>query len=234
MEGAMNTRNGINRGYANGVSRFAICLAVLWALAALGCDECKSSADCPIGEICTSGECGSMASDTDADTDTDTDSDTDTDTDTDADTDSDTDSDTDTDTDSDTDTEGDGGADTDTDTDTEVDTTAPALIDDFAVSYSGTLDTVEVSWTATGDDSAVGTAAAYVLKKSSAVITEANFDAAEDVAESDAWIPATAGSDESFVIPMTWYSGTWYLALKAVDEAGNASSVSALVAVNTD
>lgn len=85
----------------------------------LSCEECDTSGDCAVGEICRSNVCVNFSSSTDTgsgsdtesdtvtgagDIDTDADSDTDSDTDTDADTDGDTDTDSDTDTDGDSDT----------------------------------------------------------------------------------------------------------------------------------
>jgi hypothetical protein len=81
---------------------------MFFAAFAIGCDECKSSADCPLGQVCHSGECGSAYTDTDTDADTDTGSDTDSDIDTDTDSDTDTETDTETDTDNHADTHTDG------------------------------------------------------------------------------------------------------------------------------
>jgi hypothetical protein len=83
--------------------------ALLAAIASAACDECKTSADCDLGEVCIDGACesGSVDGDTDGDTDADGDADTDTDGDTDTDADGDTDSDSDTDADADSDTDSD-------------------------------------------------------------------------------------------------------------------------------
>ncbi len=88
-----------------------LCLGL--GLPTMGCDDCKNTADCDLGQVCVDGSCQSApplpdsGTGGDADTDTDTDTDTDADTDTDTDTDSDTDGDTDADTDADTDVNGD-------------------------------------------------------------------------------------------------------------------------------
>jgi hypothetical protein len=95
------------------------------------------------------------------------------------------------------------------------DTRRPARIDDLdasAIPGGVTLD-----WTAVGDDGRCGTATAYELRSSPAPIDESNFAAASPIALGS---PAAAGSAESsLVFPP---AGAVYLALRAVDEAGNA------------
>jgi hypothetical protein len=73
---------------------------------------------------------------------------------------------------------------------------------------------VAVSWNAPGDDGPCGTAAEYEMRWSDAPITEAGFEAAQPFA-----IPApqAAGAAESATIPFD----AAYVALRAVDDAGN-------------
>lgn len=93
--------------------------------------------------------------------------------------------------------------------------------------------TVNLSWTAPGDDGNVGTAAAYDVRYSTANITEANWAAASQVTGEPA--PKIAGSAESFSFPLTVVNGTtYYFAIKARDEANNWSALSNVVSVNID
>ena len=83
---------------------------------------------------------------------------------------------------------------------------------------------VTLRWTAPGDDGMVGRAKAYVLRYSTAPITDANFANATPVAAVPA--PMPAGSLEAFQVTGLVLSTGYYFALKAVDAAGNWSGLS--------
>jgi hypothetical protein len=112
------------------------------------------------------------------------------------------------------------------------DFTTPGAIGTLAASYTGALNTIALGWTATGDDAAVGTATSYVLKRSTSPITAGNFDAATTV--SQGWTPPPAGSSESHNVSLTWYTVTYYFAMKAEDEVGNTGPISNVITVNTN
>lgn len=84
-------------------------------------------------------------------------------------------------------------------------------------------ETAALTWTATGDDGAVGTATAYDLRMSTSVITAANFNAATQVLNVPA--PKISGTTETFTVTGLT-AGTYYFAIKAVDEVGNWSAIS--------
>ncbi|MCX6829825.1 MAG: fibronectin type III domain-containing protein [candidate division Zixibacteria bacterium] len=86
---------------------------------------------------------------------------------------------------------------------------------------------VTLTWTAPGDDSTAGTAAQYDLRYSTSNITEANWNAATQVAGEPA--PKLAGSPESFEVTGLQPSTTYYFALKAADEVLNWSLLSNVV-----
>lgn len=103
------------------------------------------------------------------------------------------------------------------------DATAPARITNLAIAQTND-NSVKLTWTASGDDGATGQAAVYVLKLSTAAITDANFAAASTVAM--ALIPKTSGGAESFVVGGLNPGTAYYFAIRAVDDASNASLAS--------
>lgn len=102
-------------------------------------------------------------------------------------------------------------------------TSAPAAIDNLVVAstlpWSATL-----SWTATGDDGAMGRASFYDVRYSLAPITEANW--AEATPASGEPAPRTAGSTESFTASGLEPGTLYYFAVKAKDNDGNVSALS--------
>jgi hypothetical protein len=103
------------------------------------------------------------------------------------------------------------------------DLTAPARITDLAVTAVTATD-ITLEWTASGDDGDKGTASSYQLKRSGSAIDASNFAAATTVAGVPG--PGGAGSAELFTVTGLDSNLTYYFALRAVDEAGNASPVS--------
>src|SRR5512132_1563085 len=61
------------------------------------------------------------------------------------------------------------------------DVSAPRRVTDIAVTRAG-ADSLYLQWTAPGDDGGYGTATVYEIRRSSAYITDANFDYATIVA----------------------------------------------------
>jgi len=103
----------------------------------------------------------------------------------------------------------------------DLDNVAPATVTNLAPTVH--CESIDISWTAPGDDGSTGTATAYDLRSSSSNITEANFNSA---AQLDAPTPSAAGSTESVNIYLGPCSATKYYALKTRDEVGNWSSIS--------
>lgn len=88
--------------------------------------------------------------------------------------------------------------------------------------------TVEVSWTAPGDDSTSGRAARYELRYSDAAPDSGNLEAWFQNATPVAGLPApkTADSLEAWIVTGLRPLTTYYFALRSYDEAGNASPIS--------
>ena len=84
---------------------------------------------------------------------------------------------------------------------------------------------VNVTWTAPGDDGSVGTATSYDLRYSTSPITAGNFDAATPAVGVPA--PSVAGSAEAHTLGVLGGS-TFYFALKTTDDDANVSAISNL------
>ncbi len=108
---------------------------------------------------------------------------------------------------------------------------APAVLADLAVE-GVTSGSVELSWTATGDDGAAGTAATYDIRYSTSAITGANWGAASQAAGEPA--PKASGAAESFVVSDLDPSVTYYFAINVADEVPNWSGLSNVVSAETD
>lgn len=83
---------------------------------------------------------------------------------------------------------------------------------------------IGISWTASGDDGYSGFADHYVIKYSTEVISESNWDLASSVGNPPS--PQEAGTPQSLTINDLVRGGRYYIAIKAYDEAYNASEIS--------
>jgi chitodextrinase len=102
----------------------------------------------------------------------------------------------------------------------------------LAVAVSGSTDSsVTLQWTATGDDSLTGTAAAYDVRWSTSPITAANWASATPVTGEPA--PAAPGTSQSYTVRGLQRQVAYWFAVKIADEAGNASALSNVVTVTT-
>jgi hypothetical protein len=90
---------------------------------------------------------------------------------------------------------------------------------------------VTLTWTAPGDDGASGRAAMYELRRSSQLITDANFTAASVVPISQ--LPQAAGIGERFVVRGLTPGTPYFFAVRALDDAASAALVSNNVSVTT-
>ena len=101
----------------------------------------------------------------------------------------------------------------------------PAPVSDLSTTTgSGAAGTVELVWTAPGDDGGVGTASTYVIRYDAGEITEANWGSSTNVTGEPA--PGPAGSAESMTVSGLNPGQSYYFALKAQDEIPNVSAIS--------
>jgi len=103
------------------------------------------------------------------------------------------------------------------------DTTAPEAVTDLATS-NATSSSIDLSWTAPGDDGSSGTATSYDIRYSTSTIDEGNWSSTTQVSGEPA--PQVAGSSESMVVGGLSASTTYYFAIKTSDEVPNVSAIS--------
>ncbi len=103
------------------------------------------------------------------------------------------------------------------------DQTAPAAISNLAVS-GGDAFSANLTWTASGDDGANGTASGYDIRYSTSQIDATNFDSAAVMPNTIS--PQAAGNTEQFTVSGLQPGTTYYLAIKVKDEVGNTSAIS--------
>jgi PKD repeat protein len=105
------------------------------------------------------------------------------------------------------------------------DITAPAAIIPFTATMGLAPRSVEIFWTAPGDDGAGGgSAAQYDIRYSENPIDDANWTSATPLLYP--FSPKAPGSSERHAIASLTLGKRWYFAIKAVDEAGNWSAIS--------
>ncbi|MFN2371015.1 MAG: S8 family serine peptidase, partial [Candidatus Krumholzibacteriia bacterium] len=103
------------------------------------------------------------------------------------------------------------------------DSIPPGQVIDLAVTTAGS-NWLELNWTAPGDDGDTGEASRYDIRYAGSPITDATWDAASQVnGEPD---PSGAGALETFRLAGLDFNTTYYVAIKAMDEFGNASPAS--------
>lgn len=110
------------------------------------------------------------------------------------------------------------------------DSVAPAAVTDLAV-VSTTASRVDLRWTATGDDGSSGNARAYDVRYRTAEITDATWEVSS-TAEGEP-SPQAAGVLESFAIDALAPATSYSIALRVIDEKGNASPLSNVVVATT-
>ena len=103
-----------------------------------------------------------------------------------------------------------------------IDTTAPAAIT-YLAAETGSVD---LSWTAPGEDGSTGTASSYLVRTSaSAILTETDWDNATVVGNGIPTPQAASASEQMTVSDLTPGS-TFYFAIRAQDEVPNLGGLS--------
>ncbi|MFA5070371.1 MAG: fibronectin type III domain-containing protein [Patescibacteria group bacterium] len=107
----------------------------------------------------------------------------------------------------------------------------PGVAIPYKVSATGSSNSVTLTWTAPGDDNAIGLADQYDIRYSTSPITEENFSAATAVVNPP--VPQAAGATETFEVTGLEPDTLYYFALKTADEVPNWSSISNIVSKKT-
>ncbi|MFH1374103.1 MAG: choice-of-anchor D domain-containing protein [bacterium] len=105
----------------------------------------------------------------------------------------------------------------------EKDSIPPDAVTDLAVAGVGS-NWVELTWTASGDDTDSGKAGSYDIRYSTSPIDSGNFESVTEVSPTPS--PQDAGTTELFKVTGLDFSTTYYFALKVGDEWANTSGVS--------
>lgn len=100
---------------------------------------------------------------------------------------------------------------------------APAAITTLMVSAMSS-NNVTLSWIASGDDGNVGTATRYEVRYSTSAINDANWNSTSAIATPPP--PTAAGTVQSVTASGLTPGATYYFAIKAFDDADNASALS--------
>lgn len=100
----------------------------------------------------------------------------------------------------------------------------PAAVNDLFASTGGAGDTVDLSWTAPGDDGDTGTSKEYIVRRNIAPITDANWDESSDVDGEP--VPGIAGSPETMSVEVPYPNMIFHFAIKTQDYASNMSDIS--------
>jgi len=110
------------------------------------------------------------------------------------------------------------------------DTIAPADISDIAL-LGETSSSIDLDWTAPGDDGSTGTATSYDVRYSTSLITLANWGSATQATGEPT--PSTAGSSESMTVSGLSANTLYYFAIKTSDEVPNESGLSNVPSLST-
>ena len=109
------------------------------------------------------------------------------------------------------------------------DSLPPGAISDLSVSAPGS-NSVDLTWTATGDDSTAGTATTYELRYSTQAFTATEFASATLTSSPR---PAAAGQPQTWRVRGLATATPYWFAVRALDEFGNAGPVSGVVTTTT-
>ena len=101
----------------------------------------------------------------------------------------------------------------------------PGAIDDLSASGGASNGEVDLTWTAPGNNGALGTVAGYIVKYSQDPITsQTEFDSADTFPQS--WTPKPPGEMESHTVTGLIAGETYYFAVEAIDDVPIQASMS--------
>ncbi|MFH1859906.1 MAG: fibronectin type III domain-containing protein [bacterium] len=104
-----------------------------------------------------------------------------------------------------------------------VDKLAPGAITNLNIG-TASASTLDISWTAPGDNGSRGTVTSYDIRYSTTPILEANWSSCTEIFGEPE--PLSGGKAQTFTVCGLKFNTKYYLAMKAVDDAGNISVLS--------
>lgn len=111
------------------------------------------------------------------------------------------------------------------------DNVAPAQITDLSAVAQSTA-TIELKWTAPGDDGNDGSASQYTIRYANTPISDGNWDGATNLTGFS--IPGTSGDAQAFIAKGLRANTTYYFSVKSTDDADNTSPLSNVASATTD
>ena len=111
-----------------------------------------------------------------------------------------------------------------------LDSTPPAAIDDLQAVTGTSMGSVDLSWTAVGDNGTIGIATSYLVKyRTDTAITSANWDDTNTKSVTTGIpSPQTSGQMETMTVYGLTPGQTYYFAVRAQDEVPNTGAVSTI------
>ena len=106
----------------------------------------------------------------------------------------------------------------------EVDTIPPAPVNDLGVVTGDEHGTIDINWSAPGDDGMIGSADSYLIRYSTSPIDAGNWNLATQVSSPPT--PASPGSAQQLTIGSLTPDTMYYVGIKARDESWNESELS--------
>jgi hypothetical protein len=110
------------------------------------------------------------------------------------------------------------------------DTTAPANISNLSAGAPSSS-SIQLSWTAPGNDGDIGTASVYDIRYNTSLITLENWDNATQI--SDEPQPALAGTSQSMTVGGLLPETTYFFSMRAADSSANQSGLSNVATATT-
>ena len=104
------------------------------------------------------------------------------------------------------------------------DTIPPAAITNLNASTGSYDGSIDMSWTAPGDDGNIGIASSYQIRYSTSTISESNWSSATSFGSPP--LPAAAGTGQSTTVSGLVPGATYFIAIKTTDDYGNVSPLS--------
>jgi V8-like Glu-specific endopeptidase len=102
----------------------------------------------------------------------------------------------------------------------------PAAISDLAAATGASGGSVNLTWTAPGDDITAGTATSYLVRYSASPITDEGDWAAATLVTTGLPVPVAGGNPQSMIVSGLTPGATFYFAVRAKDEIPNLGGLS--------